>query len=151
RRWLGEKHEEFDVALFVRSEMEPAVQALNDVVRGRGSVEQVQRWREVLKKLQIVSFVFAGIFIRRHGEKRTGYTIRRTMGKSAGVPEIELLMEWECAVARGEDAEILRKARLKVVPECRLNATYVLREGNWTTERKKLLVDEPFKMELEAP
>jgi hypothetical protein len=151
RRWLGEKHDEFDVALFVGSEMEPAVQALNDVIRGRGSVEQVQQWREVLKKLQIVTFVFGGMFIRRHDENRAGYTIRRTMSKNAGIKEIEFLMDWECSVARGEDAEILRKARLKVVPECRLNATYVLREGNWTPERQRLLVDEPFKMELEAP
>lgn len=151
RRWLGEKNDEFDIALFVRSEMEPAVQALNDVVRGRGSVEQVQRWREVLKQLKITSFVFGGMFIRRHGENRAGYTIRRTMGKSAGIKEIESLIEWECAVARREDAEILRTAHLRVVPECRLNATYVLREGSWATESQRLLVDEPFKMELEAP
>jgi hypothetical protein len=54
RSFLGHVHEEFDVALFVRTEMEPATQALNDVVRGRGSVEQVQVCREVLQKLKIV-------------------------------------------------------------------------------------------------
>lgn len=151
RRWLGDKHEQFDIALFVRSEMEPAVQALNDVVRGRGSVEQVQKWREVLHKLKIVSFAFGGIFIYRHGENRAGYTIRRTMGKTSGLVEIEAILEWERVVARGEDADILRKARLKTAAECRLNASYVLRDGNWTPDHQRLLVDEPFKMELEAP
>jgi SAM-dependent methyltransferase len=151
RRWLGDKHDEFDVALFVRSEMDPAVQAFNDVVRRRGNVDQVQRWREVLTKLQIVSFVFGNMFIRRHSENRAGYTIRRTMAKNSGLKEIESIMDWERSVARGENTEILRDTCLKVVPQCRLSATYVLREGNWTPERQRLQVDEPFKMELEAP
>ena len=151
RHWLGDKHEEFDVSLFVRSEMEPAVQALNDVAHGRGSVEQVQRWKEVLKKLQIVNFVFGGMFIRRHGESRPGFITRRTMAKNAGLKDIETLLEWETMVARGEDIDILRSARPKTASECRLNATYVLRDGNWAPEKQSLLVDEPFKMELTAP
>jgi len=151
RSFLGDRHEEFDVALFVRSEMEPATQALNDVVRGRGSVEQVQIWREVLQKLKIVSFVFGGIFIYRHGEKRKGYTIRRTMADKSGLPEIERLMEWERHVARGEDTAILRHSRLNASPQCRLTANYSLREGEWAPESQKLFIDAPFKMELEAP
>ena len=151
RSFLGDRHEEFDVALFVRSEMEPATQALNDVVRGRGSVEQVQIWREVLQKLRIVSFVFGGIFIYRHGEKRKGYTIRRTMAEKAGLAEIERLMDWERRVARGEETAILQHSRLKAASECRLTANYTLREGNWTPESQKLFTDEPFKMQLEAP
>ena len=151
RSFLGDRHEEFDVALFVRSEMEPATQALNDVVRGRGSVEQVQIWREVLQKLKIVSFVFGGIFIYRHGEKRKGYTIRRSMDEKAGLPEIESLMEWERHVARGEDAAILQRSRLRAASECRLTANYMLREGNWAPESQKLFIDAPFKMQLEAP
>jgi SAM-dependent methyltransferase len=151
RSFLGNVHEEFDVALFVRSEMEPATQALNDVVRGRGSVEQVRIWKQVLQKLKIVSFVFGGIFIYRHGEKRKGYTIRRTMAEKAGLPDIEKLMEWERHVARGEDTAILKRSRLKTVEECRLTANYTLREGNWTLESQKVFTDMPFKMELEAP
>ena len=151
RKWLGEKSGEFDVGLFIRSEMEPAVQALNDVIRGRGSVEQVQRWKEVLKLLKIVSFVFGGMFIYRHGENRPGVTVRRSTGKSFGLKEIEAVLEWERIVARGQDVEMLRTARLKTASECRLNATYVLREGNWTPEKQRILIDEPFKMELDAP
>jgi hypothetical protein len=151
RSFLGDGHEEFDVALFVRSEMEPATQALNDVVRGRGSVEQVQIWREVLQKLRIVSFVFGGIFIYRHGEKRKGYTIRRSMDEKAGLPEIESLMQWERHVARGEDTGILQRSHLKATSECRLTGNYKLREGNWTLESQKLFIDVPFKMQLEAP
>jgi SAM-dependent methyltransferase len=151
RSFLGGRHEEFDVALFVRSEMEPAIQALNDVVRGRGSVEQVQRWREVLQKLRIVTFVFGGIFIYRHGEKRKGYTIRRTMAEKAGLPEIEKLMEWERVVARGEDEAILRSSALKAAAGCRLDATYSLQEGNWVPGWQRLFIDHPFKMQLEAP
>jgi len=151
RKWLGEKTNEFDVGLFVRSEMEPAVQALNDVIRGRGSVEGVQRWKEVLKVLKIVNFVFGGTFIYRHGENRAGLTVRRSAGKNSGLKEIETLMEWERIVARGQDVEVLRSARLRTASECRLNANYVLHEGNWTPEKQRLLIDEPFKMELEAP
>jgi SAM-dependent methyltransferase len=151
RSFLGSRHEEFDVALFVRSEMEPATQALNDVVRGRGSVEQVQVWREVLQRLKIVSFVFGGIFIYRHGEKRKGYTIRRTMAEKSGLPDIEKLMEWERHVALGEDREILERSRLRTAEQCRLTANYKLRERNWTPESQKLFTDAPFRMELEAP
>ena len=151
RKWLGEKSNEFDVGLFIRSEMEPAVQALNDVARGRGSVEQVQRWKEVLKLLKIVSFVFGGMFIYRHGEDRAGFTMRRTTGKSFGLKDIESVLEWESIVARGQDVEMLRSAHLKTAPDCHLNATYVLRDGNWSPEKQRLLIDEPFKMELEAP
>jgi SAM-dependent methyltransferase len=151
RSFLGDRHEEFDVALFVRSEMEPATQALNDVVRGRGSVEQVQIWKQVLQKLKIVSFVFGGIFIYRHGEKRKGYTIRRTMAEKAGLPEIEKLMEWECHVARGEDTSNLQHSLLKAASDCRLTANYTLRDGNWVQESQKLFTDTPFKMQLEAP
>jgi len=151
RSFLGACHEEFDIALFVRSEMEPATQALNDVVRGRGNVEQVQIWREVLQKLKIVSFVFGGIFIYRHGEKRKGYTIRRTMAEKAGLPEIKKLMEWERQVARGEDMAILQRSRLSATVECRLTANYTLRERHWTPESQKLFTDAPFKMQLEAP
>ena len=149
--FLGDRHEEFDVALFVRSEMEPAIQALNDVVRGRGSVEQVQCWREVLQKLRIVSFVFGGIFIYRHGEKRKGYAIRRTMAEKAGLLEIETLMEWERLVARGEDEAILRRSALKAATGCRLDASYSLEKGNWVPGSQKLFVDHPFKMQLAAP
>ncbi|HWY70213.1 MAG TPA: class I SAM-dependent methyltransferase [Terriglobales bacterium] len=150
RKWLGEKSSEFDIGLFVRSEMEPAVQALNDVIRGKGSLEQVQRWKEVLKLLKIVSFVFGGMFIYRHGENRAGFTTRRTAGKSFGLKDIESVLEWERTVARGQDVDMLRTARLKA-SECRLNAAYVLRECNWALEKQHLLIDEPFKMELEAP
>jgi len=114
-------------------------------------VEQVQIWREVLQKLKIVSFVFGGIFIYRHGEKRKGYTIRRTMAEKAGLPEIEKLMEWERQVARGEDTAILQRSLLKAASDCRLTANYALREGNWTPESQKLFTDAPFKMQLEAP
>lgn len=151
RKWLGERSNEFDVGLFVRSEMEPAVQALNDVIRGKGSVEQVQRWKEVLKLLKIVQFVFGGMFIYRHGENRAGVTLRRSTGKSFGLKEIEAVLEWERVVARGQDVDMLHSMRLKTAPECRLNATYVLRDGNWTPERQRILTDEPFKMELDAP
>jgi len=151
RKWLGDKSSEFDVGLFIRSEMEPAVQALNDVIRGRGSVEQVQRWKEVLKLLKIVSFVFGAMFIYRHGEKREGVTVRRSTGKSCGLKDIESVLEWERIVARDQHLELLRTARLKTAPECHLNATYVLREGNWTPEKQRILIDEPFKMELDAP
>ncbi|MFZ3262358.1 MAG: class I SAM-dependent methyltransferase [Terriglobales bacterium] len=151
RSFLGDRHEEFDIALFVRSEMEPATQALNDVVRGRGSVEQVQIWKEVLQKLKIVSFVFGGIFIYRHGEKRKGYTIRRTMAEKAGLPEIEKLMEWERQVARGEDTAILQRSLLRAASGCRLTANYTLKEHYWAPESQKLFTDAPFKMQLEAP
>ena len=114
-------------------------------------MEQVQRWKEVLKLLKIVSFVFGGMFIYRHGENREGITVRRSTGKSFGLKEIESVLEWERIVQRGQDVEMLRTARLKTASECRLNATYVLREGNWTPERQRILIDEPFKMELEAP
>ena len=150
RRWLGDKHEEYDVALFVRSEMEPAVQALNDVAHGRGSVEQVQRWKEVLKKLRIVNFVFGATFICRHGENRSGFTARRTMAKTSGLKDVEAILEWERTIARAEDLEKLRRGHPKTA-ECRLNATYVLRDGNWMPEKQRLLLDEPFRMELEAP
>ena len=151
RKWLGDQAGEFDIGLFIRSEMEPVVQALNDVIRGRGSVEQVQRWKEVIKLLKIVQFVFGGMFIYRHGENRTGITVRRSTGKNFGLKEIEAVLEWERIVARGQDVEMLRSMRLKTAPECRLNATYVLREGTWTPEKQRILVDEPFKMELDAP
>ena len=108
-------------------------------------------WREVLHKLAIVSFVFGAAFIYRHGEKRNGYTIRRTLAEKTGLLEIERLMAWERVVARGEDEAILRRSALQAATGCRLEANYLLEGGNWAPSSQKLLVDHPFRMQLEAP
>lgn len=151
RAWLGDKADEFDVAFFVRTEMEPAVQALRDVVRGRGSIEEVQKWREILAKLQISNFVFGATYIHRHAQRRKGYTIRRTMGEDSGLADVGRILDWERAVASGAAVDLLRTTPLEANPTIRLEATYMIENHAWAAGQQHLIVDKPFKMNLEAP
>src|SRR6185437_8840642 len=73
------------------------------------------------------------------------------MSKDAGLPEIEAVMDWERTVARGEEEHVLATERLRVSPKCRVESRYALENGDWATQRQHLLIDEPFKMQIEAP
>ncbi len=151
RQFLGSDHEQFDVAVFLRRDLEPTIKVLNDVVRGRAPVEQVQLWHDLFAKLEVERFVFGGIYIRRHGRQRKGYTTRFVMGRSAGLPEIGAALDWQHAVADGRSPDLLRNAVLRSRADCRVEANYVLKSGKWALDHQRIVIEEPFSMQLEAP
>jgi methylase of polypeptide subunit release factors len=150
REWLGDKHVEFDVALFVFQNLEPRQFAVEETVIKNGGREQFAQWEKLFSRNNVQELVIGMVVIQRRAEQRPAFTIRRTMGKNAPAAAIEWAMRWEAEMQRENAARELLHARLLTAPGVEIIVRHVLRDGEIAPESFTLSIDMPFSTDCKA-
>jgi methylase of polypeptide subunit release factors len=148
REWLGEKHRDFDVALFTLQVLEPRQFALYETVSKSGGREQFAQWERLFEKNEVRELVVGMVVIQRLAEQRPAFTIRRDLASSTPAPALEWAMQWETEIRREGAAQRLFLAKPLSTPGIEIMVRQVLRDGEIFPESFTLSTKQPFATEL---
>jgi methylase of polypeptide subunit release factors len=143
RRWLGERHAEFDIGLFVLQMVEPSAYVTTSLLRSQSGPGDLPRWRELFERARIGRFLACMIVIQRRAEPRRVFTARRDHGPFSGPRELEWLLQWETLRAKGEAARMVLNSKLKAGP-VELTVKHRPADGDWEMEGQTLNVKHPY-------
>jgi SAM-dependent methyltransferase len=150
REWLGEKHADFDVALFVLQNLEPRQFALEETVIKNGGREQFAQWEKLFRKNDVHELVIGIVLIQRSTGKRPAFTIRRTIGSSTPAAVLEWAMRWEADILMEGAAHRLLDAKLLATPGTQIIVRHILRDGGISAENFTLSLESPFAMDCKV-
>jgi SAM-dependent methyltransferase len=145
RKWLGDKHEEFDVMLAVHSCRPPTEYLASDQNR---LVEESRLWLDLWERTRTRFMVYATLLIERHEEPRRALTRRSPRGANYTARDLEWLLEWLKAISRPDHVEMLLECRPLGRPENELLVVHRLREGAFRREEFRLEIPGPFLLSL---
>src|SRR6202790_2250342 len=144
REWLGEKHPEYDVALFALQNLESRQFALEETLNKNGGLEQFTQWAKLFEKHNVHELVVGIVIIQRHAEHRPAFTIRRTIGSGTPTAALEWAMRWETEMQREGATQKLLQAKLVATPGIEINVRHILRDGEISAENFTLSIGSPF-------
>lgn len=145
REWLGPQEKEFDIAVVVRSVLEPEEFAFSSLVRSH-EAGHARKWKELFDTRRIVSLPYAMTMVQRKAAGREPFTVRRQTGGKTSRSEHEWLLEWETRAASGPDAVL--SMPLKTSAECELRVLNRMGSEDWEASAYSLATDYPFRMEM---
>lgn len=150
REWMGDWGDQFDIALIVRTELDPeefAVRANRETVR---VPEEAEAWRRLFARLQTTALVYGFVVIRRRSGWGRSFTVRRQAPCGAIRSPWEWLLAWESAAAGDELSRLILDSRLYAAKNIQFQVGHRLENSDWTPAWYKLLADYPFRMEGEV-
>jgi SAM-dependent methyltransferase len=150
REWLGEKHLDFDVALFVLQNLEPRQFALEETVTKNGGREQFAQWEELFRRNDVHELAIGIVIVQRHTDQRPSFTIRRTISTATPAAALEWAMRWEGEMQREGAAQRLLPAKLVAAPGIQVIVRHILRDGEITPENFTLSIELPFATDCKA-
>lgn len=149
REWLGDAENEFDIAFVNRRSLSPREYATEALIKRNAPAADILAWRSFFEGLQVQALAYGFVAIQRRDRLRPVFTVRRQTGLRSGPAEHAWLMEWETAVAGGNE-EVILASRPRVARDVRLRVVHQIREGEWTPEAYDVEADHPFRMEMRA-
>lgn len=144
RQWLGERHLEFDVALFALQTLEPRKFALTETLNKNGGREQFADWERLFLKNDVQAFVTGIVIVQRVREPRPVFTIRRTIHSGTPASALEWAMRWEGEMQTDGATERLLQSKLVASPGVEILVRHVLRDGEISPENFTLSIETPF-------
>ncbi len=150
REWLGEKHSDFDVALFSLMILEPRQFALEETLNKNGGREQFAQWEKMFSKNEVSELVIGIVIIQRHTEQRPSFTIRRTISGTTPAAALEWAMKWEAELQKAGAAKRLLQAKLLANPSTEIVVRHILRDGEISPENFTLTIERPFATDCKA-
>jgi methylase of polypeptide subunit release factors len=144
RDWLGEQHEELDVALFTLQTFEPRQFALEETLNKNGGREQFALWEKLFTKNAVRELLLGIVVIQRIAERRPAFTIRRTIRSGTPLSVLEWAMRWEAALRSGDGAAMLLATKPVANPGTEILVRHVLRDGEISQESFTLTIEQPF-------
>lgn len=141
REWLGESSGDFDVALIVKATASPDEYAADAVIKHRGTVEDIEAWRELFRGWGVHCLPYGLVYIQRRATDRPVFTVRRTAGPGTGVAECGWLMSWAAAAY---DARRILATRPRACEGITLRTGHRFVDGRWSAESCLLETDYPF-------
>jgi SAM-dependent methyltransferase len=150
RGWLGEKHQEFDVALFALQNLEPRQFALEETINKNGGREQFAQWEKLFRKNDVHELAIGIVIVQRHTDQRPSFTIRRTIGTATPAAALEWAMRWEAEMQREGAAQGLLQAKLMATPGIQVIVRHILRDGEISPENFTLSIELPFATDCKA-
>src|SRR5580693_3737737 len=150
REWLGEKHSEFDVALFTLMILEPRQFALEETLNKNGGREQFVQWEKLFSKNDVLELVIGIVIIERHSDQRPSFTIRRPIGAGTPAAPLARAMKWESELRTEGAPKRLEQAKLLANPSIEIIVRHVLRDGDISPENYTLSIGQPFALDCKA-
>jgi SAM-dependent methyltransferase len=147
REWLGEHARDFDIALVVRKTLSPHDYTADAVVSHKGSVEDIEGWRELFAQWSVRSLVYGIAVIQRRDSARPVFTIRREAGPNTGPAECAWLIEWATAAS---DTNMILEAKPRGGKHASLRVDHQLANGSWQPQSYRLESQYPFSVNMRA-
>ncbi len=144
REWLGERQEEFDVALFVLQTFEPRQFAIEETINKNGGREQFAQWEKLFMKNAVRELVLGIVVIQRIVGPRPAFTIRRTIRGGTPLSALEWAMRWEEQMQMADAMPMLLRAKPVANPGTEILVRHVLRDGQISQESFTLTIEQPF-------
>jgi SAM-dependent methyltransferase len=150
REWLGERHADFDVALFARVNLEPRQFALEETINKNGGRQEFAQWEKMFAKNDVHELVIGIVIVQRHTDQRPSFTIRRTIGSATPAAALEWAMNWEAELQREGAVGRLLQAELLANPRTEIIVRHTLRDGDISPENFTLSIEMPFATDCKA-
>jgi SAM-dependent methyltransferase len=144
RDWLGEKHQDFDVALFALQNFESRQFALEETLSKNGGLKQFTQWAQLFAKHDVRELVSGIVVIQRHTEHRPAFTIRRSIGSGTPAAAIEWAMLWESEMQKESAAQRLLMVKPVPTPGIEIIVRHVLQDGGIAPVNFTLSIESPF-------
>jgi methylase of polypeptide subunit release factors len=144
REWLGERQQEFDVALFVLQTFEPRQFAIEETINKNGGREQFAQWEKLFMKNAVRELVLGIVVIQRAAEPRPAFTIRRTIRNGTPLSALEGALRWEEQMQMADAMQRLLHAKPVANPGTEILVRHVLRDGQISQESFTLTIEQPF-------
>jgi methylase of polypeptide subunit release factors len=144
REWLGEKNQEFDVAVFVIQNLEPRQFALEETLNRNGGRDEYAQWEKLFTKNVVHELVIGIVVVQRHTEQRPAFTVRRTISSGTPAAALEWAMHWESEMQREGAEQRLLQAKPIPTPGIEIIVRHVLRDGEISAENFTLSIEQPF-------
>jgi len=144
REWLGEKHQEFDVGLFVVQNLEPRQFAIEETLKKNGGMAELAQWERQFAKNDVRELVIGIVVVQRTDGQRPAFTIRRTLGKGTPAAAVEWAMHWEAELQTEGATQRLLQAKPRAASGVSINVRHILRDGEISPENFTLSVESPF-------
>lgn len=151
RRWLGPHSSEYDVAIHVCGCIAPSSFLLTSLSSGRAKPQEIPRWEDQFRQLQIERFLMAAFVIQRIGFSRPVFTVRRDEGPYSTSNELEWLLALHTARATYGPA-LLLQSPLHANPALALHTLQLPQDSGWAVHRMTAEVVHPYavKRDIEA-
>ena len=147
----GESPIECDVAVLVEDPGDPETFAIATVASRNEEPRQLQVWRDRLTAMNVETFVYGGILVRRHAAPGTRpFTVRRRRSSQSDRRAVDWLLEWESAVAQ-PDRSALLASKPRARAEAELHVRHKFHEGSLVPREYLLRASYPFEAALSAP
>ncbi|HXN50531.1 MAG TPA: methyltransferase [Candidatus Acidoferrum sp.] len=150
RVWLGTAEGEFDIALFISKNLDPARFAMDSAVRRSSGQAEVNQWKALFERLSVKEILTGTVVVQRRESKRPVFTIRRSLAREADSAAIEKVLRWETERLTERSLENVFAARPAASSKVQLIVRHRIQEGDFAPEDFTLSCDYPFLMDCKV-
>ena len=150
RGWLGSAEGEFDIAVFISKNLDPARFAMDSAVRKSTGQAEVNQWRALFERLQVKEILTGTVVVQRREKRRPVFTIRRSLAPNADSAATEKVLQWETQLVTETASETVFGAKPVASPRAQLIVRHRIEAGEFTAQDFTLTADYPFLMDCKV-
>jgi methylase of polypeptide subunit release factors len=150
RGWFGNAESEFDIAVFISKNLDPARFAMDSAVRKAAGQAEVNQWKALFERLQVKEILTGTVVVQRRESMRPVFTIRRSLAPNADSSAIERVLRWETGMAREHSSETVFAARPIASPQVQLIVRHRIEKADFAPQEFTLTSDYPFLMDCQV-
>jgi SAM-dependent methyltransferase len=147
RKWLGDSHAEFDIALVVRGVVDCRDYAIASILSTNHDFGTYEAMIGRFAELGVERLVYSNLLVRRKTDRSEPQTLRREMGARCTAEELDWLLAWEAA-SPGFD---LSGSMLRLSPHAELLVRHHVVDGELEPESYLLNTTAPFATGMPCP
>jgi len=149
RSWLGTSEDEFDIALFISKNLNPAQFATDSALRRETGQREVLQWKALFERLEVQELLITMVVVQRRASERPVFTIRRSLSADADCVATENVLQWETGAADERCAEKIFAVAPVASTHTELIVRHRLEAGEFTPRDFNLTSDYPFLMDCQ--
>jgi SAM-dependent methyltransferase len=151
RKWLGERHDEFDVAVVSDSLKTPADYIAHAVGQNMTDADEVQFWREMWVANKTEFLLHGSILIRRHTGGRAAITSRTQAGAGCHGRHLHWLLDFQGQARRPGGLQKLLDSAPYISPRCEFYQSHRVENGRFVPAEFRFEGISPFMSVAHCP
>jgi methylase of polypeptide subunit release factors len=151
RRWLGDRADECDTAVFVRVALKPTEYAIQQVLGENQDSWKLQEWHMFYHKLKAEQVLLGHLILQKRAAERPVFHVRRSFGPESGIAEMDWLVDWMTACQSPGIVDRVMAARVGNRAGWELIVRHEMREGKLGPQSCEFVQTHPFDYKMEAP
>lgn len=150
RAWLGERGEEFDVAVFAVRSLDPEEFAVRAVVNSENPPNDMREFKKRFREWGVQEMIYSILMIQRRAEPRSVFTIRRQNTNRTTTHDVSAVMRWETLLMKPEATATIMRSRIRANRDADMRVRHTLIDGGWEIAEYMLRTSFPFSMEAKT-